>query len=175
MSKGYVYVITIPGRTVAKIGISRHRPTQRLKQLQTGSPDQLRLYAYRFVEDYEDVEREVHRRLGCYRVIGEWFDVSPTQALSVLNAVIAERRRPVYRQFQNVWEGLQTFIVFLILCAGFSWLWWYYDGYHRFDALTSWYRTTYGDFVIVAVPVILIWLVFFIVKRFRRTRKRRKN
>lgn len=87
MVKGYMYVMD--DGTAVKLGVSKHRlDEQRVRQLQTGNPRPNEVRAYRYVEGYEEVEREAHRRLEYSRGIGEWFDVTPAQAIAVLDAVL---------------------------------------------------------------------------------------
>lgn len=153
MARGYVYVMS--DGTAVKIGVSKHRPDkQRLRQLQTGNARPIKVITSRYVEGYEDVEREAHRRLEGRRVLGEWFDVTPTQAIAVLDAVIAERRRPIYNRLASLWEGLKAIGV-APLTAGCLLLALYWD--------------TYGEFVIIGVIGALSWLA---AKRAFKPRRR---
>ncbi len=72
----FVYVIG-PARGTGpwKIG-KANRPELRLKQLQTGHPEELRIFAqipHRTPGDALGAEREAHRALARYRSHGEWF------------------------------------------------------------------------------------------------------
>lgn len=188
MAKGYVYVME--DGTASKLGVSKHKPEeQRVRQLQTGNPRVINVYAYRYVEDYEEVETEAHRRLESRRTrgSGEWFAVKPTEALAVLDAVIAERRRPLYRQLRSLWEGLQALgmlVGFLMFAAGFGWLWWNYDGGYVLGDLVLWllsldpavYWSRFGDEVVIGIVGTLVWLVWRDSKRpLKGSRRRSKS
>ena len=61
-----------------KVGIAKD-PNMRLKQLQTGHPNQLELletYKLRSKADAFELERAVHRELAEMRARGEWFNAS---------------------------------------------------------------------------------------------------
>lgn len=65
-------------------------PESRLRQLQTGTPERLRLLAV--VAGSRDLESDIHRRLAAHRRSGEWFEPAPD-----VFAVMAELRNPEYR------------------------------------------------------------------------------
>ena len=87
----YVYVIASSESGPSKIGVAAD-PKKRLKQLQTGSYFPLSLH---YVEPIgnaaEAVERAAHRTLAAKRSGGgrEWFDVTPTEARTVVRAAAA--------------------------------------------------------------------------------------
>lgn len=67
----YVYVIQSGGRTgPVKIGFAGN-PVERLAQLQTGNPNQLKLRL--MVRGTKQHERELQRKARPYRINGEWF------------------------------------------------------------------------------------------------------
>lgn len=82
-----VYVIGAAGFAV-KIGIATD-PERRLKEIQTGSPERLRIYA--FVELASGlaraVERECHAQLDHLRKNGEWFDIEWREAVDLVRRV----------------------------------------------------------------------------------------
>lgn len=126
--KGYVYVLT--DGTATKVGVSKNHPRRRVAQLQTGNSNPIRCYAYRQVAGYLEVEREAHRRLKARHRRLEWFNVPPADALAVVDAIIAERRRPIHRQFVSLWNGLRAlaqFAMALLCVVGAGWLWLRYD------------------------------------------------
>lgn len=84
----YVYAIGAVGHPV-KIGYADH-PRSRLKELQVGNPNDLRIYVERqvAVEHVRAVERECHRRLDVHRLRGEWFDITPDTAAEIIDLVI---------------------------------------------------------------------------------------
>ncbi len=72
-TKDRVYFIQPGKRQLVKIGVA-HRPKDRLKELQTGSPDAIRVIGE--LPGGMPVERALHRCLGWYRERGEWFRMS---------------------------------------------------------------------------------------------------
>jgi hypothetical protein len=66
-----LYFIQSRATGYIKIGRSKD-PHKRLKALQTGSPNELRLVAY--FQGLGWRERVLHERLARWRVQGEWFD-----------------------------------------------------------------------------------------------------
>jgi len=67
----YIYFIGCPGAKEVKIGRSKN-PGQRLKTLQTSSPEKLYLYGY-FLEKDDITEKNVHHKFKHLRKTGEWF------------------------------------------------------------------------------------------------------
>ena len=72
-----LYVIQSDVTGAIKIGISKN-PSNRLRQLQTGSPYKLKLLA--IVNGRYDLERPLHKTLTPYKQAckGEWFDFDCT-------------------------------------------------------------------------------------------------
>jgi hypothetical protein len=67
---GYVYFIEAIGLSRLKIGYSDD-PEKRLRQLTTGSPVSLRIYAR--MPGNQAMEREIHARFSHLKVDNEWF------------------------------------------------------------------------------------------------------
>lgn len=67
----WVYVIGVPGRSVAKIGIATDT-SRRLANLQTSHPERLALL-WR-VPGSRELEIEFHKHFHGQRLMGEWFD-----------------------------------------------------------------------------------------------------
>ncbi len=67
---GYVYFIEAVGLSRVKIGYSDD-PEKRIKQLSTGSPVSLKIYAK--VPGNQAMEKEIHQRFSHLRVENEWF------------------------------------------------------------------------------------------------------
>ena len=69
----HLYIIQSDKTGAIKIGRSKN-PSKRLKQLQTGCPDKLKLLV--IFENKGHLEKNLHRRLKSYksRRRGEWFD-----------------------------------------------------------------------------------------------------
>ena len=70
---GFVYLIGESGTKKVKIGRSKSDPNNRLKQLQTGNPNQLELLFSLKTKYPTKVEAGIHRLYGSQRMIGEWF------------------------------------------------------------------------------------------------------
>jgi len=71
MKEDHLYLIQSDKTGMIKIGRSKN-PQRRLKTLQTGNPNQLRLiYVY---EGKGYLESSVHEELDRWRRKGEWFD-----------------------------------------------------------------------------------------------------
>ncbi len=82
-AKDHLYIIQSDVTGAIKIGRSKN-PQRRLKQLQTGSPYELRLLLV--LENMADLERKLHRDLKGYRfrsTQGEWFDFESTGSLPI--------------------------------------------------------------------------------------------
>lgn len=81
-----IYFIGAPEMEPIKIGRSKD-PVQRMTQMQTGSPYQLRLFGalYGRKDAIVALEWEVQRALTefGYHVSGEWFDTDPEDAIAV--------------------------------------------------------------------------------------------
>lgn len=81
-----VYVMDWGGK--AKIGIARD-PEMRLRQLQLANPGAVKLVGHRLFStrlSAAKVERALHQRFKAKRLMGEWFDVAPSQAIAALMA-----------------------------------------------------------------------------------------
>src|SRR5262245_3356130 len=89
----FIYVITANTRAV-KVGIAKD-PRRRLSELPTGCPDKLEVADTIKVNSRDlayKIETEVHRRLAGFALEGEWFAVSPAQAVAMITTVISGRR-----------------------------------------------------------------------------------
>ena len=82
----YLYIIA--GNTApSKVGIANN-PEHRLKALQTGNPTLLKIHLIIPCDNVRALERILHKKLGRYRLKGEWFDLSPEQAILEVNWII---------------------------------------------------------------------------------------
>jgi hypothetical protein len=81
----HTYVIGAEGSPLVKIGFTSGTPKGRMSSLQTGIPMRLTL----LWSTEGDYERDLHIRFNEYRVIGEWFDLTPLgdPATVVISAV----------------------------------------------------------------------------------------
>lgn len=94
-----IYVTFAVGTKYAKvkIGLAKN-PIRRAKELQTGAGAQLRVYDACPVRAWiaKALEAKVHSDLAAYRIRGEWFSVSPQEALRVILRNIEERSQPIH-------------------------------------------------------------------------------
>jgi Meiotically up-regulated gene 113 len=87
---GYLYVIcgTRDGEAVGPCKVGRtYKPDARLKGLQTSSPYKLHIYeVWDFPNRHEAkaAEHMAHAALKRHRLSGEWFDISPVEAVNTL-------------------------------------------------------------------------------------------
>ena len=79
--QGFVYVIHAVGTNRVKIGFTQ-RIAERLSDLQTGSPFPLELVGYHNAS--LGFEQRLHEQLKDRRCIGEWFEIEPQEALSIV-------------------------------------------------------------------------------------------
>ena len=77
----HLYVIGASPDGPVKLGISVN-PERRVGQLQTGCADRLRLFHSEPIGDKAVFERLLHRDLGYLRGVGEWFNLTVTQAIA---------------------------------------------------------------------------------------------
>jgi hypothetical protein len=87
-----VYAIATDARPLIKIGrTDRDDVGDRLRQLQTGQPDRLTVvYRWR-THDSRALERAMHALLDEYRHRGEWFAITPEQALRAYTNATGDR------------------------------------------------------------------------------------
>lgn len=98
MNPGFVYAIgchayTKIGYCFAIDATRRHIVLNRLAQLQCGSPYELTLDAYAWVEDPPSFEAWLHRRLRQHRLRGEWFALDRAPAIFLLYRLGLEAQR----------------------------------------------------------------------------------
>jgi hypothetical protein len=81
----YLYAIKDLESGLIKLGYSRD-PRDRLRALQTGSSNRLHLLYYASVGDSDArlLESQLHSDLNHYRVRGEWFRLSDSEARSFI-------------------------------------------------------------------------------------------
>jgi len=68
-----IYIIYNEERDRFKIGFSKN-PLKRLKALQTGNDDVIKLYYEREVKHYSKIEAYLKRYYKEYKIQGEWFE-----------------------------------------------------------------------------------------------------
>lgn len=88
----WVYFIQAGEGGPIKIGWTGGNPLARLRDLQTGNHEPLKLRGC-FPGTFED-EQALHARFASSRMTGEWFKVGPELAALVDGVALASRRRP---------------------------------------------------------------------------------
>ena len=71
----YVYLISDLNNYTYKIGISKN-PENRIKSLQTGNDNKLKIVHKILCENFNDVELALHNKYQFLRVNGEWFELA---------------------------------------------------------------------------------------------------
>ena len=100
----FLYVIQSGDTGPVKIGYAQS-PSQRLDSLQIGSPVELNLRAVVAVPGPGRLERLTHEMASFCHVRGEWFDLSPMEALEMVIKAANEngiRISPVDGAFENL-------------------------------------------------------------------------
>ena len=87
---GYVYLIcevNQHGEEAYKVGISKNPPEKRLKQLQTGNPNQISILKYYESKQYKKVEQWLHGRYSLKRTLAknEWFNLTNEDVSGFIN------------------------------------------------------------------------------------------
>lgn len=79
----FLYIISASEQGPVKLGFSQD-PAKRVKQLQTGSRETLKLFHTEEVDDarVKIAERALHRLVGHHRISGEWFNIPVEDAIS---------------------------------------------------------------------------------------------
>lgn len=92
MSKGYCYVIVNEGYPEwCKVGFTRRKVAQRLREYQTYSPFTYELYYQEQFDEAHRAESEIHRRLKQFCSKNkEWFKLSPKLAANIIDGVKQE-------------------------------------------------------------------------------------
>ncbi len=80
----YIYCIS-DGIELCKFGFSNN-PDKRLKALQTGNPNKLKIIEKILVEEdkVRNLEKQLHKDYAHKRVNGEWFRVTPEEGKDIL-------------------------------------------------------------------------------------------
>ena len=95
--KDDLYIIQSDKTGMIKIGRSKD-PEKRLKQLQTGNPNKLKLIACFKNEGWR--EKQIHESLRAYRLKGEWFSYD-----SVGSIPIYLYEKIIFGSFDDWWDN----------------------------------------------------------------------
>lgn len=91
------------GEESYKIGITKRKPEQRLKELQTANSSELSIVETFKTDIGNEVETTLHRTYGTSNLKGEWFDLTDEQLESFLsNCEIIESNLKIIRK-NNSW------------------------------------------------------------------------
>lgn len=83
---GFVYLLgNFEQENVYKIGITRGKIENRIKQLQTGSSGEIYLINYYKTKYPFFIEKNFHMKYYPYQTIGEWFELTPDEVLNFKN------------------------------------------------------------------------------------------
>lgn len=82
MNKSWIYVVGTDTKPY-KIGLST-RPTKRLKDIQTGHPEKLKIHYLHEInkEEVSLIEKMIHKNIKHKQTHGEWFDLELEEAIS---------------------------------------------------------------------------------------------
>lgn len=80
----YVYLIQNLETSRYKIGISKN-PSKRIKQLQTGSGEELKLIHTYESDNARKIETALHNRYSPQNTYGEWFEISLLEEVVFIN------------------------------------------------------------------------------------------
>jgi Meiotically up-regulated gene 113 len=105
--KGYVYLIRQVGTNYYKIGITANL-NKRLKQLQTGSANQLEIFHSIEVTNRKEVEKVLHLKYKQCQVRrnGEWFKFSGWQVREVVKTMNAYKPQSKQNQDPSWWIAI---------------------------------------------------------------------
>ena len=109
---GYLYILQ--SGEYLKIGISKNHPRQRVKQLQTGSAQEIKLLKFYRRKDYKQLEKYLHQKFRRRRIRGEWFNVELETVTSII-----EKDQTMFQRIMGFIAYLWTmasglFVLFLI-------------------------------------------------------------
>jgi hypothetical protein len=83
---GYVYLIgELDNKDVYKIGVTRKTVEERLKELQTGSSNELYIRSYFQSTSPYKLEKMLHRKFAKNNKINEWFTLTESEAKDFIN------------------------------------------------------------------------------------------
>ena len=84
MKRGYVYLLCDGERF--KIGMTRQENIMnRIKELQTGNPNEIWLHSYFETEYPNKIEKMMHARHASSNIKNEWFDMSVNEVFNFKN------------------------------------------------------------------------------------------
>lgn len=88
--KGYVYLLLAVdqhGNETHKVGISKHAPAERVRELQTGNAAEISVLNSFESENYKMVEKILHGKYRRYQTVSknEWFKLDDKEVLGFLD------------------------------------------------------------------------------------------
>lgn len=103
MRASTIYFIQAGDAGPIKIGFTSGCPLDRMANLQTGSPDELRLVAH--ARGTQEDERELHKRFAHLRMRGEWFQPKSELVEFIRGIQFAQRDEPPLQQAPQLMIG----------------------------------------------------------------------
>lgn len=84
--KIYLIAATINNQTVYKIGFTKRKVEERLKEIQTGNCSDLKIiHVYHPAAYPVSIESQLHKHFHQEKINGEWFNLSETQVANFKN------------------------------------------------------------------------------------------
>lgn len=83
---GFVYLVgEMDNKNIYKIGVTKKNVTERMKELQTGSSNELYIRSYFKSSFPYKLEKMLHRYFDHNKKINEWFNLTEDQAKNFIN------------------------------------------------------------------------------------------
>ena len=90
VKEGKIYVLGLKGNPdISKVGMTTGSVKARVRSLQTGNPDEIYIHEVvtitnASVQDVKNIERFFHDQLKHHHIKGEWFAISPSAAVDLM-------------------------------------------------------------------------------------------
>lgn len=111
--KGYIYFIYSPelykkGFKYIKIGRTKNLE-KRIKQLQTGNPFDLTFYKTIFIDNYKEIEVNLHKKYKHKNKRGEWFDIQFSDVDKEIDLLFPKQEETL---FSKIIKKVKSFFTF---------------------------------------------------------------
>lgn len=78
--RGYIYFFRIlKKQNVFKIGRTKTEPAKRMATVALSERTELQIHDWIMIDHYDIIEKELHSAFQSFRLIREWFEISPEQ------------------------------------------------------------------------------------------------
>jgi hypothetical protein len=88
MEYGNLYLLNAWGTNKYKIGVTKNNVEKRIKQLQTGCPDEIILINQYKSDVYRKIESWLHRKFKSKKVEGEWFILDDSDVINFITECV---------------------------------------------------------------------------------------